>query len=126
MATATVDEYLQSLVHARIDEVLMLREAIRGLDPNLRESIKWNAPSYGYGVDHRLTMRLQPGDHVDLILHRGAAKRADDFEFGDPSGLVRWLAPDRGVIEVTDSAMLADSLDGIRELASRWFAATRT
>lgn len=125
MATQSVDEYMRSLVHARIDEVRVLRAAIREIDPDLRESIKWNAPSYGYGADHRLTMRLHPGDHVELILHRGAARRGDDFAFDDPSGLVRWLASDRGVITVVDSDMLAAALDDIRTVAARWLTATR-
>lgn len=124
MTANDVDTFLATLDHARIDEVNSLREALRGLDPELNESIKWNAPSYGYGAEHRVTMRLHPGDRVELVLHRGAAKRSDAFAFEDMTGLLRWLAPDRGVVEITDVAMLKERLEDVKTLATAWLAAT--
>lgn len=121
----TVEHYMASLVHARRDEVEALRATLLAADPDLVETIKWNAPSYGYQGTDRITMRLQPGNRVDLVFHRGAAKRDDAFRFEDPTGLVTWAAPDRGVVAVADRAMLDARLADIITLALAWLAATR-
>lgn len=125
MPDIAVDDFLDAMTHARMADVLALREILLSLDGELVESIKWNAPSYGFGKDHRLTMRLLPGDRVDLILHRGAAARTDDFTFEDFTGMVRWLAHDRGIIEFADSSLLNDCKDSLRALGRAWLAATK-
>jgi hypothetical protein len=33
---------------------------------------KWNAPSFRHAGEDRVTFRLQPGDKLQLIFHRGA------------------------------------------------------
>lgn len=116
---------LQGLTHARMADIRTLRELLLSIDSELNESVKWNAPSYGYGADHRLTMRLQPGDRVELVLHRGAKKRSDAFAFSDETALVRWLAPDRGIVEIQDAAVLSERGDDLRKLGRAWLAATR-
>lgn len=125
MAKPSVDDYMAALEHARRDEIEALRSALMPADPDLVETIKWNAPSYGYQGSDRITMRLQPGDRVELVFHRGAAKRDDSFAFEDSTGLVRWATPDRGVVVVTDRAMLDARLADIVALARAWLAATR-
>ncbi len=125
MAKQSVEQYMAGLVHARHDEVETLRVALRAAAPDLVETIKWNAPSYGPAGTDRITMRLQPGDRVELVFHRGAAKRDDAFHFEDPTGLLTWAAPDRGVLAVTDRAMLDARLADIVALAGAWLAATR-
>ena len=109
--SAAVDEYMSQLEHSRKDEIEELRRVILEASPELVEHIKWNAPSYQIDGDDRITMRLKPGDRVELVLHRGAAKRTDAFEFVDPVGLVDWKTNDRGVVAFAAgdvSAMAAD------------------
>lgn len=69
-------------------------------------------------------MRLKPGDRMELVLHRGAAKRVDAFEFSDPVGLVEWKTNDRGgvVFGVGDVAGLAVD---VRTLVAAWVWASR-
>ena len=52
-----------------------------------REHVKWNAPSFCYAGVDRVTFRLQPGNRLQLVLHRGAKVRDDaaDFRFEDPT-----------------------------------------
>ena len=65
----------------------------------ITERIKWNAPSFGVDGDDRVTFKLHPPDRLQLVVHRGAkARDMQGFTFADPSGLVRWVAPDRGVV----------------------------
>lgn len=122
----SVDEYLGALRHPRIAEIHRLREAILGADPDLVETIKWNAPSFGYPGTDRVTLRLQPGDRLEVVFHRGTATRDDGFAFDeDPTGLIAWAAADRGVVVINDAPMLDATLPDIVALVRAWLLATR-
>jgi hypothetical protein len=122
---SAVDSHLETLQHARKAEIETLRRLILSAVPGLVERIKWNAPSFGLGDDDRITMRLHPGDRLQLILHRGAKAGADDFfRFEDPEKLISWAAPDRGVITFRDTHDLAARSDGVTEVLRRWVACT--
>jgi hypothetical protein len=122
-----VDDFLRELDHARRPEVEHLRQAILAAAPELTERIKWNAPSFCVDGDDRVTFRLRPGDRVELIFHRGAKKRSDSdaFAFEDATGLLTWLAPDRGVVAFPDAAATHDATGSVQELVTAWIAATR-
>jgi hypothetical protein len=120
-----VDIYLDTLDHTRKAEVLALRDLILNAVPGLTETVKWNAPNYGRGDADRITMRLHPGNRLQLILHRGAKAGADDlFRFEDPDKLISWAAPDRGVITIKDAADLATKAAAMSEIFRRWVAMT--
>lgn len=120
-----VDAYLQALEHPRKAEIEQLRRAILESDELIGESVKWNAPNFVFDGEDRVTFRLQPKDHVQLILHRGAKVRDDvqDFRFADPDGLVDWATPDRGVVTVADADDLQARAGAIVELVRRWVRA---
>ena len=120
-----VETYLESLEHAHKRAIERLRRLILDAVPDLSERIKWNAPSFGRGEDDRITMRLHPGDRLQLILHRGAKAGADDlFRFEDPDKLIAWAAPDRGVITFKDEADLEAKSAALPEVLRRWVACT--
>jgi hypothetical protein len=91
-SSVSVEQFLDALSHPRKAEIQELRAAILGSSPAITEQVKWNAPSFCVNGDDRVTFRLQPGDRVELVFHRGATKRtdSDSFTFADPSGLVQW------------------------------------
>jgi hypothetical protein len=128
-----VDAFMAALTHSRKAEVEYLRAAILGLELTLTEQtaltehIKWNAPSFCFDDDDRITFRLHPGDRVELIFHRGAKKRSDTetFTFTDPSGLMDWLAPDRGIVKLADPAETHQRTPDIVRLVEAWITATR-
>lgn len=122
---SAVDTYLGGLEHRHKAAVETLRRLILDAVPGLNERIKWNAPSFGKGEDDRITMRLHPGDRLQLILHRGAKAGADDlFRFEDPDKLITWAAPDRGVITFSDADDLAAKSAALPEVLRRWVACT--
>ena len=121
---SAVDTYLETLQHTRKAEVETLRALILDAVPGLVERVKWNAPSFGLS-DDRITMRLHPGDRLQLILHRGAKAGADDlFRFEDPDKLIAWAAPDRGVISFADAQDLASKSAALVPVLRRWVAMT--
>lgn len=124
MAKQSVDDFIATLAHRRKDEIERLRALIKAADPGLTETIKWNAPSLGYD-DDRVTFRLQPGDRVELIFHRGAKPKAlAGFTFDDASGLLKMLAADRDMVSFTDAADIEAKADRLAELVRAWMAAT--
>ena len=102
-----------------------MRNIILGTHPDIVEKIKWNAPSFGLEADDRITFRLQPGDKVDLIFHRGAKSKAlDGFAFADETGLLKFIAPDRAVLIFTDAVDIETKIEKLRWLVRAWIAAT--
>ncbi len=120
-----VDGFMAALDHALKAGVQQLRAAILASNPGITEVVKWNAPSFRFAGVDRVTFRLQPGDRLQLILHRGAAVRDDaaDFRFEDPSGLLEWVAADRAVITFRDLDDVAAKQATVVDLIGRWVAA---
>ncbi|MCZ2814242.1 DUF1801 domain-containing protein [Modestobacter sp. VKM Ac-2979] len=121
MAQPTVEEFLDALDHPRLNDVRRLRAAIMASDAELTEHVKWRAPSFcARGVD-RVTFRLFPADHLQLVFHRGAKpQETAGFAFGDDTGLLRWADTDRAVLSLGDSADVTAKLDAIVALVERW------
>ena len=64
----TVDEFMDKLDHPFKAEVQALREIIKGVDQNITEEVKWNAPSFSY-KDYIATFSLHTTQHVLLVFH---------------------------------------------------------
>jgi len=93
----TVDAYLKSLDHPAKKEIEAIRKLILGVNPVIREGIKWNSPSFRLD-DWFATLNLHKGQ-VRLILHTGTKKKAqDNTKVADPKGLLQWLAKDRAMV----------------------------
>lgn len=121
----SVDEFLSTLAHTRMNEIMRLRTIVLGATEGISERVKWNAPSFCSNGDDRVTMRLQPGNRVQLVFHRGAKPRpGDGFSFADPSGLIDWATADRGTVTITGADMLEDRAADLSGLVCAWMAAT--
>jgi hypothetical protein len=124
--SSDVDRFLAGLEHPLKAGVEQLRAAILASDPAITEHVKWNAPSFCYAGVDRVTFRLQPGNRLQLVLHRGAKVKDDaaDFRFyDDDSGLLDWVAPDRAVISFRDLDDVAARRTAVTDLVRRWVAA---
>ena len=121
----SVQEFREGLDPATLATVDLLRSVITGVEPELTERIKWNAPSFALAGDDRITLGLERQGGVRVVLHRGAKQKdAAGFSFIDPAGLARWPAPDRGVIVFDDVAHVESRRDEFRDLCCRWLSAT--
>jgi hypothetical protein len=120
-----VDQFMKALEHPLKAEIEAVRAAILASDPTITERIKWKAPSFVHSGDDRVTFRLAPKGIFQVILHRGAkVKDTKDFSFQDDSGLVEWLAPDRGVVALPDAKTVKARKAALVKLVGRWMAAT--
>ena len=120
----SVEAFMAALEHPFKPGIERLRAAILASNSEITEHVKWNAPSFCHGGVDRATFRLQPGNRLQLILHRGAKVRADDgFRFEDTSGLLEWLTPDRAVITFRDLTDVESKLAAVLDVVNRWVAA---
>ncbi|MHA7632070.1 DUF1801 domain-containing protein [Corallococcus sp. M7] len=129
MATRNVevDGFMAELEHPLKAEIQAVRMAILDSDDSITERIKWKAPSFVHSGDDRVTFRLVPKGIFQVILHRGAkVKDAKGFVFEDDSGLVEWLAKDRGVVALPDAKTVKAKKAALVKLVGRWMKATAT
>lgn len=120
--SSQVDAYLSSLNHPLRDTVQHLRFAILAAEPELTESVKWNAPNFLYSGADRVTFNLRPTDRIQLIFHRGS-KPVDDggrFQFVDPTGLLQPITPERGQVVFTNPSDALEQQDRLLELIGAW------
>jgi hypothetical protein len=95
-----VDGFMGGLDHPRKEGIERLRTAILNSNDGISEHVKWNAPSFRYAGEDRVTFRLYPSDRAQLVFHRGSKVEpgAKDFAFEDDTGLLEWVAADRAVM----------------------------
>lgn len=124
--TPEVAEFLGRLSHPLKDGIVSIRAAILASDEEITEHIKWNAPSFCYHGDDRVTFRLGPGDRLQLVFHRGVKVRADsdDFAFEDGTGLLTWASGDRATVTLRDLDDVHAKLPVLVELVGRWMRST--
>jgi len=122
---AEVDNLLRDLVHPLKPGVERLRSAILEADPGVTEHVKWNAPSFMYAGEDRVTFKLRPSDRIQLIFHRGAKVRKDSdrFTFHDPTGLMKWVSADRGVVTFNHLDAVDANRDQVVRLVAEWVRA---
>lgn len=124
-APANVDDYLAGLDHSLKPALVRLRAIILGAEPGITEHIKWNAPSFCWNGDDRITVNVRGPGAVMLVFHRGVAvKDASGFSFDDPAGLLKWAAPDRGTVTFASLDEVESRASDLTDLARRWMAAT--
>ncbi|MDB5082964.1 MAG: hypothetical protein JWP00_4888 [Chloroflexi bacterium] len=66
--TEEVNAFLDKLNHPFKAEVLVVRDIIKGVNNDITEEIKWNAPSFSY-KDYMVTFNLRTRKHVHLVFH---------------------------------------------------------
>ena len=72
MLDPKVDAYMDALEHPFKAMVQALREIIVGADPKIAERIKWNSPSYYYGVDMAaFNLRAKGYVQIIFVFHNG-------------------------------------------------------
>ncbi|MCB1517791.1 MAG: DUF1801 domain-containing protein [Hyphomicrobiaceae bacterium] len=122
----SVATFLDGLDHPRKPEILALCDIIRAAGPDLTEQVKWNAPSFCADGDDRITLRINPPKVLQIVFHRGAKKRDNvGFKFNDPTGLLKFAAPDRAIMAIDGADDLESKRTAITELVPLWIQAAR-
>lgn len=124
-SAAAIDRFRAGLDPDTRDTLDAIRSVVASSRSGLSERIKWNAPSFAVGEEDRITLGLERKGGVRIVVHRGVKpKTLTSFQFDDPDGLARWVAPDRGVLVFHDRAAVEQCADRLRDLCRRWLGAT--
>lgn len=121
-----VIEFMNNLEHPLKREIEEVRKIILSVEDNITEQIKWNAPSFCYNGEDKVTFNLQGKDFFRLIFHRGA-KVKDQFEgtlFEDSTGLLDWVSGDRAVVKLTDMTDINEKKDKLIQVVAKWIEVT--
>lgn len=120
---AEVAQWFAALVHPHADGLALLRRTILAADPAITEGIKWNVPSFRT-VEWFATFHVRTKTGFALILHLGAKKREDlpagGLASADPGGMLKWLGPDRAMLEFADRAALEAKAPALQALVRCW------
>jgi uncharacterized protein YdhG (YjbR/CyaY superfamily) len=82
--TDKVDEFLENLSHPLKAEVEAVRSIIKGVNKDVNEEIKWNAPSFNYKGEYLVTFNLRETKRIHLVFHNPQiAKVKNDLLEGD-------------------------------------------
>ena len=117
-----VDAFMAKLNDPRKAEIEAIRRAILAANPEIREGIKWNAPSFRV-TDYFATTNLNPKGGVRLILHTGAKVKASGVTgeaVADPMGLLQWLAKDRAMVTFDGVADVAGKRAALQAIVKAW------
>ena len=119
-----VEALLATLDHPRLAEINDLRAIIRGVDPQIREAVKWNAPSFAI-TEHFATFHLRSKAGIQVVLHLGAKPRPDTgvrTGIADPAQLLVWRGPDRATVTFTDGADIVAKRAAFVAVVRQWIA----
>lgn len=122
--SGAVDAFMETLVHPHKAAVQALRTAILGADRQIREGVKWNAPSFRTH-EYFATVNLREKNGIRVILHLGAKVRAagaKGLEIPDAEKLLQWLAPDRAMVRFADSKAFEAKRAAFVKLIRAWIA----
>ena len=125
---STIDEFLSDLAADKRQQVNILRGLILATEPSLEEHIKWNAPSYVFEGEDRITFNtMNKQDLVKIVLHMGATRK--EVKGGSPvmqddSGLIEWSSDIRGMITFTTADEVNANLVPFKKIIHNWLSIT--
>lgn len=123
--SAEVDLFLQTLDHPLKEAIIEVRAIILNANSLITEHIKWNAPSFCYHGEDRVTMSLRPGKGIQLIFHRGAkVKDSAGFAFQDDTGLLEWVTNDRAIVKLQDMEDVEAKRASLATVVRQWMEET--
>lgn len=121
-----VSNFLATLEHSLKAEIERIRQVILKANKGVTEIIKWNAPSFCFENEDRITMRIHPPKQIELIFHRGAKVKEQPKEklITEDAGMLSWKANDRAVATFTNMADIKAKEADLITIINSWLKAT--
>lgn len=117
---------MDQLDHPLKKEIEEARRIILGIHEQITEHIKWNAPSFCFNGDDRVTFNLQGKGFFRIVFHCGAKKRPEQAApiFEDATGLLEWASNDRAIVKIFSLSDIEDKKEKLIEVVAGWMQAT--
>ncbi|MBS4189324.1 DUF1801 domain-containing protein [Bacillus sp. FJAT-49705] len=122
-----VVEFMDNLKHPLKKEIEEVRKIILSANNQLTEHIKWNAPSFCFNNEDRITLNLQGQGYFRLVFHCGAKvrdRKKKGHLFEDTTGLLDWVSDDRAIVKIIDMDEVIGKKDLIVEVITKWIEVT--
>jgi len=122
-----VNKFLEDLEHPLKKEIFQIRKIVLNANKDLTEIIKWNAPSFCYKDEDRITMRIYPPKNIQLIFHRGAKvqQQPKDKLITNSSGILTWKTNDRAVATFVSASDIESKKIDLIEIINKWIEASK-
>ena len=123
--TKEVTDFIKNSTHPFKKGIEALRQIILGANKKITEHIMWNAPSFRFGGEDRVTLHLSKKDSIIIVFHRGAkVKDSKGFVFKDDAGLFEWKTPDRATVTLHSIKEIEDTKAALKKVVSKWMKVT--
>ncbi|MCJ8009322.1 DUF1801 domain-containing protein [Lederbergia wuyishanensis] len=122
-----VAEFMINLKHPLKKEIDEVRIIILSANEQITEHIKWNAPSFCYKNEDRVTFNLHGKGFFRLVFHCGAKAKENHLErslVDDTTELLEWVSSDRAIVKFTDMNDVKEKKDKLVEAVNKWIDAT--
>lgn len=119
-----IDNILNDLAPEKRQQVELLRQIILE-NTDVTEHVKWNAPSYVYNYEDRMTFNLY-GD-VKILIHMDATRKEDKKGtpiMDDPDHIISWNSDIRGTITFSDLKDVETKREAFISVIQRWLTLT--
>jgi hypothetical protein len=116
-----VEDFMRNLDHPLKAELKAVCSIILGVNPEISEGLKWNAPSYHF-KEYFATINIRK-DVVLVILHLGAKVKDSSFAgltISDPTGLLEWLGKDRAAVRFGDMNAIESGRAAFENIVRQW------
>ncbi|GIN84229.1 hypothetical protein J6TS2_06150 [Heyndrickxia sporothermodurans] len=122
-----VVEFMDNLEHPLKEEIEAVRKIILSANKQINEHIKWNAPSFQFENEDRITFNLHGTGYFRLIFHCGAKNKdniGQENLFDDTTGILEWVAGDRAIVKFTDINDVKAKEKKLSEVITKWIEVT--
>ena len=122
----SVDDFVKSLNHPLEKEINQLRKIIIEANKDLSEIIKWNAPSYCFKNEDRITLRIHPPKNIQIIFHCGAKVRvaSDSKIIQDKKGMLKWATNNRAIATFSGMEEINKNAKELKLIINDWIEAS--
>lgn len=123
---ASLDDFWTRIEEPRRAIALQVREILLTTEPELVETLKWNAPSFALNGQDRMTFNLSAANQVRIVFHAGATTKEDkagDRLFVDETNLLQWQSNIRAIAAFRDPGEVEDRRSDLQAVTRRWLEA---
>lgn len=125
--TNQVNQFLQNNEHTLKEGIHLIRKIILESNNNLTEHIKWNAPSFCFKDEDKITFKLNSKDNIQIIFHRGAKVKEvpKDKFINESTGILKWATNDRAVATFVSLEQINENKDSLIKIINEWIEASK-
>ena len=122
-----VIEFMNKLNHPLKKGLAAVREIVLSTNKEMTEHIKWNAPSFCFKGEDRVTFNLHKNEYILIVFHRGAKvkdRKGNGPLFKDTTGLLEWVSNDRAIVKLFSLEDVSAKKDTLKKVVKQWIKLT--